>query len=169
MIKKTLTIILFAFALFAQNSLDQNQFMLAQGYEQRGDFTKAVEILETLNKKDPNNIQYFNKLNTLYLQLKKYDESVKIINERISLTPQDISLYGMLGSTYYTAGDRTKAYETWDNTIEKFKTNQMTIRIISNYVIERRDFEKAIEYLNLGKKVLMINFFILMILQNYTR
>lgn len=152
MIKKIFTIILFGFSLFAQNSLDQNQFMLAQGYEQRGDFTKAVEILETLNKKDPNNIQYFNKLNTLYLQLKKYDESIALINSRLLLTPQDISLYGMLGSTYYTAGDRAKAYETWDNTIEKFKTNQMTIRIISNYVIERRDFEKAIEYLNLGKK-----------------
>lgn len=152
MIKKIFTIILFGFSLFAQNSLDQNQFMLAQGYEQRGDFAKAVDIIETLIKKDPGNIQYFNKLNSLYLQLKKYDESVALINSRILLTPQDISLYGMLGSTFYTAGDRTKAYETWDSTIEKFKTNQMTIRIISNYVIERRDFEKAIEYLNLGKK-----------------
>ena len=126
--------------------------MLAEGYEQKGDLTKAVEILETLNKKDPGNIQYFNKLNTLYLQLKKYDESVKIINSRISINPQDISLYGMLGSTYYTSGDRTKAYQVWDDTIDKFKTNQMALRIISNFVIDRRDFEKAIEYLNRGKE-----------------
>lgn len=152
MIKKFLTIFLFAFSLFAQNSLDQNQFMLAESYEQKGDLTKAVEILETLNKKDPGNIQYFNKLNTLYLQLKKYDESIKIINSRILLTPQDISLYGMIGSTYYTSGDRTKAYQVWDDAIDKFKTNQMTLRIISNFVIDRRDFEKAIEYLNRGKE-----------------
>ena len=84
MIKKILTIILFAFSLFAQQSpMDQNQFMLAQSYEQQGDFNKAVEIIETLNKKDPSNIQYFNKLNSLYLQLKKYDESASIINSRI--------------------------------------------------------------------------------------
>jgi tetratricopeptide (TPR) repeat protein len=153
MIKKILTIFLFTFSIFAQqNSLNQNQFMLAEGYEQKGDLTKAVEILETLNKKDPGNIQYFNKLNTLYLQLKKYDESIKIINSRILLTPQDISLYGMLGSTHYTSGDRTKAYQVWDDTIDKNKSNQMTIRIISNYVIDRRDFEKAIQYLNLGKE-----------------
>ncbi len=153
MIKKILTIFLFTFLIFAQqNSLDQNQFMLAESYEQKGDLTKAVEILETLNKKDPGNIQYFNKLNTLYLQLKKYDESIKIINSRILLTPQDISLYGMLGSTYYTSGDRTKAYQVWDDAIDKFKTNQMTLRIISNFVIDRRDFEKAIEYLNRGKE-----------------
>ncbi len=153
MIKKILTIFLFTFSIFAQqNSLDQNQLMLAESYEQKGDLTKAVEILETLNKKDPGNIQYFNKLNTLYLQLKKYDESIKIINSRILLTPQDISLYGMLGSTYYTSGDRTKAYQVWDDTIDKFKTNQMTLRIISNFVIDRRDFEKAIEYLNRGKE-----------------
>jgi len=154
MIKKILPIILFAFSLFAQQSpMDQNQFMLAESYEQRGDFAKAVEIIETLNKKDPTNIQYFNKLNTLYLQLKKYDESAALINSRINITPQDISLYGLLGSTYYTAGDRTKAYQVWDDTAEKFKTNPMTFRIITNFAIERRDFEKAIELLNQGKKL----------------
>ena len=154
MIKKILTIILITFSLHAQQSpMDQNQFMLAESYEQRGDFAKAVEIIETLNKKDPANIQYFNKLNTLYLQLKKYDESAALINSRIIITPQDISLYGLLGSTYYTAGDRTKAYQVWDDAAEKFKTNPMTLRIISNYAIEKRDFEKAIEYLNRGKEI----------------
>lgn len=154
MIKKILTIILFAFSLYAQQSpMDQNQFMLAESYEQRGDFAKAVEIIGELNKKDPTNIQYFNKLNSLYLQLKKYDESAAIINSRINTTPQDISLYGLLGSTYYTAGDRTKAYQVWDDAAEKFKTNPMTLRIISNYAIEKRDFEKAIEYLNRGKEI----------------
>ncbi len=154
MIKKIFTIILFAFSIFAQqNSLDQNQFMLAESYEQNGDLKKAVGIIESLNKKDPSNIQYFNKLNSLYLQLKKYDKSVELINSRILLTPQDISLYGMLGSTYYTAGNPNKAYQVWDDAIEKFNSNQMTFRIIVNYVIEKRDFEKAIELLNRGKAV----------------
>ncbi len=154
MIKKILTIFLFAFSLYAQQSpMDQNQFMLAESYEQKGDFNKAVEIIETLNKKDPSNIQYFTKLNSLYLQLKKYDESAAIINSRINITPQDISLYGMLGSTYYTAGDLTRAYSVWDDATEKFKTNEMTYRIIANYAIEKRDFEKAIEYLNRGKEI----------------
>src|SRR5574338_1226365 len=154
MIKKILIIFLFAFtALAQQNQMDQNQFMLAEGYEQKGDLNKAIEIIETLNKKDPGNIQYFNKLNSLYLQLKKYDESVALINSRIKINPQDLSLYGMLGSTYYTAGDRTKAYKIWDDAAEKLKTNPMTLRIISNYAIEKRDFEKAIEYLNRGKEI----------------
>jgi len=154
MIKKIFTIILFALSIFAQqNPLDQNQFMLAESYEQNGDLNKAVEIIESLNKKDPSNIQYFNKLNSLYLQLKNYDKSVELINSRILLTPQDISLYGMLGSTYYTAGNPNKAYQVWDDAIEKFNSNQMTFRIIVNYVIEKRDFEKAIELLNRGKAV----------------
>lgn len=154
MIKKIIPIILFAFTLYAQQSpLDHNQFMLAESYEQKGDFNKAVEIIETLNKKDPSNIQYFNKLNSLYLQLKRYDESVLLINSRILITPQDISLYGLLGSTYYTAGDRTKAYSVWDDATEKFKTNRMTFRIISNFAIEKRDFEKTIELLSRGKEI----------------
>jgi tetratricopeptide (TPR) repeat protein len=154
MIKKILPIILFAFSLIAQeNPMDQNQFMLAQSYEQQGDLSKAVEIIEILYKKDSSNIQYFNKLNTLYLQLKKYDEAALLINSRIKITPDDVSLYGLLGSTYYTAGDRTKAYEVWDDATEKFKTNPRTFRIIANFAIERRDFEKAIELLNEGKKL----------------
>lgn len=154
MIKKLLIISLLAFTVLAQqNQMDQNQFMLAESYEQQGNLAKAVEIIEGLNKKDPANIQYFNKLNTLYLQLKKYDESVLLIESRIKLAPQDVNLYGLLGSTYYTAGDRTKAYSVWDDAINKFKSSQMTVRIIANYVIDRRDFEKAIEYLNLGKEI----------------
>jgi tetratricopeptide (TPR) repeat protein len=153
MIKKILPIILFSFTVFAQqNPQDANQFLLAQSYEQRADFEKAIEIIETLNKKDPSNIQYFSKLNALYQQLKNYDKSVDLINSRILLSPQDISLYGLLGSTYYMGGDQTKAYEVWDDAVEKFKSNQMTYRVIANYAIERRDFEKAIELLNLGKK-----------------
>lgn len=152
MIKKIIITLLLFFSVFAQqNQMDQNQFMLAESYEQQGNLGKAVEIVEGLNKKDPTNIQFFNKLNSLYLQLKKYDESVLLIESRIKLVPQDVNLYGMLGSTYYTAGDRNKAYKIWEDAIEQFKSNQMTIRIISNYAIEKRDFEKAIEYLNLGK------------------
>ena len=152
MIKKILITLFLFYSVFAQqNQMDQNQFMLAESYEQQGNLGKAVEIVEGLNKKDPTNIQFFNKLNSLYLQLKKYDESVLLIESRIKLVPQDVNLYGMLGSTYYTAGDRTKAYKIWEDAIEQFKSNQMTIRIISNYAIEKRDFEKAIEYLNLGK------------------
>lgn len=153
MIKKILIIFLFAFtALAQQNQMDQNQFMLAENYEQQGNLIKAVEILEALYKKDPANIQYFNKLNSLYLQLKRYDESLSIIQSRINITPHDISLYGMLGSTYYTTGDRTKAYQIWDDATEKFKSNNMTFRIMANYAIEKRDFEKAIELLNRGKQ-----------------
>jgi tetratricopeptide (TPR) repeat protein len=153
MIKKILTIIMIAFAAFAQqNPFDENQLMLAQSYEQRGDINKAVEIIESLNKKDPSNLVYFTKLNALYLQLKMYDESVALIDSRIKFTPHDINLFGTLGATYYTAGDRNKAYEVWDNAAEKFKDNQMTFRILSNFAIEKRDFEKAIEFLNRGKK-----------------
>ncbi len=156
MIKRFITIIILslAFNLIAQqNPLDQNQFMLAESFEQSGDLNKAVEIVESLNKKNPSNIQYFNKLNSLYLQLKKYDESAALINTRINSSPMDMSLYGLLGSTYYIAGNRTKAYQVWDGAIDKFKSNQMTFRIIANYAIERRDFEKAIEFLNRGKEI----------------
>ncbi|MDT3695582.1 MAG: tetratricopeptide repeat protein [Ignavibacterium sp.] len=154
MLKKILITLFLLFPLQAQqNQMDQNLFMLAESYEQQGDLNKAVEIIENLNQKDPNNVQFFNKLNTLYLQLKKYNESVSLIEARIKLSPQDISLYGMLGSTYYTSGDHVKAYKVWEDAINQFKSNQMAIRIISNYAIEKRDFEKAIEYLSLGKKL----------------
>ena len=150
---KTLLITAFASLLvLAQQPNDfNNKYTLAQSYLQGGQYEKAEQIFEELYKTQPSNYQIFEGLNNSYVQLKKYNLSIALIESRLKINPQDINLYGLLGSTYYLMGNDKKAFETWDNSLDKVPNNVIAYRILANYAIERRAFDKAIEYLKKGK------------------
>src|SRR3990167_6828742 len=74
-----------------------NKIMLAQSFEQAGDYDKAIQIFEEIYSLQPQNYQIFESLNRVYVQSKKYENSVKLIESRLKLNPQDVNLYGMLG------------------------------------------------------------------------
>lgn len=141
-----------SFLVFAQqNPLDQNQFMLAEAYEQQGNYAKAIEIIEQLYKKESQNPNYFNKLVNLYIFSKNFESAIKLLESRINMFPQDPNNYGQLGSIYYMMGDYSKAKEIWETPLKKVDRNNLAFRIIANYAIERRAFETAIEILKKGK------------------
>jgi tetratricopeptide (TPR) repeat protein len=77
---------------------------------------------------------------------------VNILEERIKQKPDDISAYGMLGSAYYLMGNEEKAFESWDNAFQSGNINPMFYRVIADYAVERRAFEKAIELYEKGKE-----------------
>lgn len=131
-----------------------NRFRLAQSYEQAGDLKKAESIYQELYTKQPLNFQFFDALNRLYIQQKQYDKSIFIIEERIKQSPMDINLYGLLGSAHYLKGDEDEAFEVWDKSLKDLPVSQVNYRVIANYAIERRAFNKAIEVLTKGKTVL---------------
>ena len=126
---------------------------MGEKYEQSGNPDKAREIYVDLYRRNSSNPMYFNSLNRIYILLKQYDASVKLVEQRLSINPQDINLYGLLGSTYYLMGDETKAFSIWDNGINKVPQNQINYKLMANYAIERRAFEKAIDFLKRGKKI----------------
>lgn len=130
-----------------------NRYMLAQNYEQAGEFQKAKEIYEELYQRQPENFQFFDALNRVYIQLKEYDKSISIIGQKINSNPEDINLYGLLGKTHYLNNDERKAFEIWDDALKKSRDNPASFRTMANYAIERRAFDKAIEYLNKGKEI----------------
>lgn len=130
-----------------------NKIMLAQSFEQAGDYDKAIKLFEEIYSVQPQNYQVFESLNRVYTQAKKYENSVTLIQNRIKLNPKDINLFGMLGSTYYLMGGESKAFDAWEDGIKTQPENQMSYRIIANHAIQRRAFEKAIDYLKRGKAV----------------
>jgi tetratricopeptide (TPR) repeat protein len=139
---------------YCQYSNDENnRYLLGENYEQSGYPDKAKEIYEDLYRKNPSNLQYFNSLNRIYILLKQYDASIKLLEQRLVINPLDINLYGLLGSTYYLMGDEAKAYSVWDDGLKKLPQNQIYYKVLANYAMERRDFDKAIDFLKRGKKI----------------
>ncbi len=146
--------VLSSFILFAQNnSILLNKFALAESYENSGDLEKAVKIYEELYELEPNNNFYFESLNRAYVGLKNYAASVNLIEKEITRRSKEIKLYGLLGSTYYLTGNEEKAFSTWDKPFSIIEPNPITIRVIANYAIQRRAFEKAIDIYLKGKNI----------------
>lgn len=137
---------------FSQTTDILNRFRLAQSYEQAGDLKKAESIYQELYNRQPENYQFFDALNRLYLAQKHYDQSIQLIDLRLKQNPMDVNLYGLLGSTYYLKGNENKAYEVWDSALKNLPPSQPNFRVIANYAIERRAFNKAIEILDTGRK-----------------
>ncbi len=153
MVKRLLLIlVLLSLPVYSQQDAN-NRYLLGVNFEQSGEYEKAKQIFEELYNGNPENYQYFDALNRVYLQLKDYDNSISIIEERIKANENDINLYGMLGKTYYIKGEENKAFDTWDQALQKFPRNENSYRVMANYAIELRTFDKAIEYLNRGKSV----------------
>ncbi len=150
--KKIILIFFICLELIAQqNPFDLNQFMLAEAYEQQGNYSKAIEIIEQLLRKDSQNTNYFNKLVNLYITTKNYQSAISVLDSRIKMYPQDPNNYGQLGSVYYMMGNYSKAKEIWEIPLSQKNRNTMNFRVIANYAIERRAFDTAIEILNRGK------------------
>ncbi|NMB81112.1 MAG: tetratricopeptide repeat protein [Ignavibacteria bacterium] len=152
---KRLSLILFLIItanLIAQIDADlDNKFRLAQLFEQEGQLEKAETIFRELNAAQPWNYSFLDGLNRILVRQKKYDESILLLENRIKETPADVSLYGLLGTTYYMMDNINKAYESWERGIKTNPNTYIVYRVLANYALENRLFEKALELLNRGK------------------
>ncbi len=148
-----ITIVFTTALLFAQNNGLQNKFTLAQSYENSGYLEKASKIYEELYQREPQNNLYFESLNRTYVQLKNYAASVNLIEQEIARKPNDINLYGLLGSTYYLMGNEEKAYQVWDEPFSFLEPNPIFYRVIATYAVDRRAFDKAIDLFRRGKEI----------------
>lgn len=140
---------LFANLVYSQN-LD-NKYRLAQTYEMAGQFEKAEEIYRELFQMQPFNYSYFESLSRNLISQKKYDSAIQLIQNRIAQNPNDVTNYGMLGSVYFMTDNIQQAYETWEKGIATNPKSNVVYRVIANYALENRAFEKAIDYLKRGK------------------
>ncbi|MFZ5948068.1 MAG: tetratricopeptide repeat protein [Stygiobacter sp.] len=154
LIKQLGLVIFFSNSLiFSQLQNLDNKFRLAQSYEFAGQFDKAENIYRELYQIQPFNNIYFEALNKSLISQKKYDEAISLIEEKIKTQPADVSNYGLLGTVYFMKDDIKKAYEVWENGIATNPKSYVVYRIIANYALENRAYEKAIEFLNQGKKI----------------
>ena len=146
-------VLFFTVLLKAQDSNTDIRLRLAQTYEQAGQFEKAEVIYHELIETQPLNNVFFESLNKNLISQKNYNESIELLTKKINLTPNDYNLYGLLGSTYFIMDQSEKAFESWEKGIAINPSSYINYRVIANYAIENRAYDKAIDILKRGKKV----------------
>ena len=111
--KKIYTIILSFFSLIVVSQNEQ----LAQNYIDKGEFDKAASLYEELEKKQPNNFYFSQKLVSCYQGLKQYDKAEKLLLNKKEATNQPI-IFVELGYNSQLQKDTNKAEAYFKKAIE---------------------------------------------------
>jgi tetratricopeptide (TPR) repeat protein len=152
MIKRFIFFLLFfCLSANAQNRDSDIKFRLAQSYERSNNFESAVKIYEELYTKDSSNVVLLEALRRVYIQLKRYDDAIYLLQARLGKTPNDITLFAQIGSLYARKSDEQKSKEIWDQAITIEPNQEGTYRIIASAMIENRLFDRAIETYQRGR------------------
>ena len=133
----------------AQNSAD---FQLATNLMQQQRYAEALPILKELTGEQPENLLYNTRLIDCLIQLKQYDEGLKIA-ESLRDEPQFESLINIrIGELYHFKGEKNKAFEVWKKNLEEFP-NQLQLYInTANTMIERREYLPAVNVYKEARK-----------------
>lgn len=144
------TILLLVPAAFGQDS--NIQFRLAQELEQKGDYEHAVQVYEQLFAKDSTNYVFFDALRRGYLNLKRYDDAVHLIENCLAAAGSDLNLKAMLGEAYYRAGEEERAFAKWGEALALDPRNPQVYRFIANSMMQNRLFDRAVDVYLRGRK-----------------
>jgi tetratricopeptide (TPR) repeat protein len=139
-------------ALFSQTPGADVQFRLAQGLEQAGEYGEAARLYRELYLREKTNIAYFDALQRVLIHVKRYDEVIGLINDRLTRTPADVSLRAQLGGVYYRAGMEQKALDEWDSTLALSPRNPNLYRIVAGVMVENRLLDRAIAVYRRGRE-----------------
>ena len=107
-------VFLFSFFAFAQNE------QLALDYFEKGEFEKAVTMLEGISSKQPANYYYFERLITCYQQLQQFEKAEKAIEYRNKKYRQPIS-YVELGYNFQLQKNTSKAEKQYNLALDEVK------------------------------------------------
>jgi len=148
-VMKQLSLTISFLALWAALGLSQTEdagirLRLAQGFEQSGDWERALRLYESLYREAPLNQVYFDGLRRGYIQLKEYQRAVDLIQSRLQLQKDDPVLLTSLGGVYYQMGREERADTVWKAVLSKNPSNSSLYRLVASQLMEFRLYDSAI-------------------------
>jgi tetratricopeptide (TPR) repeat protein len=137
--------------LFSQTPDSSTRFRLAQMFEQGGEYDRAAALYRELLQKEPANVLFLDGLQRSLVQLKRYDEAVQLLRQRLAMAPGDVNLCATLASVYQRAGREQDARQAWEDIIARGPANPTLYRIVAGSMIEYRLMEQASEVYRRGR------------------
>lgn len=140
--------------LSAQTDQRANMFRLAQVFEQQADYERALQLYSDLYRTDSSNFSWFDGVKRMSVQLKRYDDAIRITKDRLLRMPSDISLRTSLGSLFQSSGNEKAADSVWSALLANGRTNPMLFRLVATEQANLRLFDKAIATYRSGRAVM---------------
>jgi len=125
---------------------------LAMHYYNRGEYEKAESIFSELVSKQPENKIYFEKLMDCLTQLRKYDDALKQLDQRIQIYPGDPVNHFLRGNIYELKEEPKKANEAFEQAVRVAAKDPTTIARLSQEFQERGKYEFALKTFEASRK-----------------
>lgn len=151
----TIALLLAAPPALAQqpDSTQLRRFRLADSYLRAGQHERAIIMLEDLHAESPDTYAFYNKLKQAYEEVKRYDDAIKLVEQRMgqARTPARMSEKARL---LYLKGDEEAAFNTWDEALTLAPNKQTTYRVVYGALVDIRRFDRAIDVLERGRETI---------------
>jgi len=110
-------LLLWASVAPAEDPLAQ-QMKVAERHEKEGRFEAALEIYEGLLAEKPESTELLDRIQKIYMELKRYPQLIDFIGQRLEKTPGSFGLHMVLGEALFLSGQVEEARETWLRALE---------------------------------------------------
>ena len=134
---------LFQFAR-AQDTDKLMKLRLAQGFEEAGEWERAVVLFEDLSTLEPTNYLFLDGLQRSYTQIKEYGKAINVIRRWLIVQPRDISKMTTLGGLYYDSGNEAAADSVWKSVIAIDPRNVQMYRLVADEMLQHRMYDQCI-------------------------
>uniref|UniRef100_UPI00404B3E6B tetratricopeptide repeat protein n=1 Tax=Flavobacterium sp. TaxID=239 RepID=UPI00404B3E6B len=145
---KTVFFNIFFFLSFV--GFSQNE-QLALDYFEKGEFEKAVSMLESIAKQQPSNAYFFEKIVDCYQQLKKFDIAEQLIQERKKKYNNPL-LFIELGYNFHLQKNTSKATKQFELAVQEVEKEPNYAYQIGNSFEKKALLEWALKTYELAQK-----------------
>jgi len=97
----------------------KSQYQLADIWMQRGDFARAAAALERAAKDDVERAVFLTKLGECYIEMKRYDEAQRTLDEALKRKPDEPMAHYDLGLLHEARGDSPRAIAEYEAEIAR--------------------------------------------------
>lgn len=133
---------------------DENRaFNRAVRLERLKQFEKAEEIYRALLKKNPKNTRVFLQLKALYRKQEDLTQLERLIQERLTVFPNDLQSHAELGELYFNQRDTARAVEYWQDMVNRTPRSQVTYRVMMQMYLRHQLYERLNELILQGRRI----------------
>ncbi len=122
-----------------------NEFQLADRLMKQQRYESALDILSNLVEKTPSEHYYFDRLIECYVQLKRYDEGLGEVEQRLLNKPTDPLVKNLEAKLYHFKGDTEKAFNLWDENLESHPKQYQIYMNTAHTLTSVREYAKAVD------------------------
>ena len=128
------------------------KFRLADAYLRAGQSERALALLEDLHAADPTSFAVYDKLKEAYVTVKRYDDALALVADRMERTAPTANLLAEVGRLHVLKGDLDAAAGAWEDAVATAPDNAAVYRLVYNAQVSARLYEQARDLLLRGRE-----------------